>query len=206
MPFTYQYPRAALTVDLIVFGRSRAGVEILLIRRKKDPFAGRWAIPGGFLEPDERIREGALRELREETGLEVGGNGVVSLGVYDDPKRDPRERVISMAHVALWPETPALAGSDDAREAAWFDPKGLPELAFDHPTIIRDAWTWLDGVIAGPGAIPLFGPCFRAEDVDAVHRHVRGKTGAARPWLRRMCKGGVVVPGAEPGTFRPAKG
>lgn len=201
MPFTYKYPRAALTVDLVVFGRSADGARVLLIRRGKDPFAGRWAIPGGFLDVDEPIRDGALRELREETGLEVD-RPVAFLGVYDDPKRDPRERVISMAHVALWPATPPLDGQDDAREAAWLDPRDLPALAFDHDAIIRDALGWLDRALDGSEALGLFGGHFRAAEVEAVHRQIRGSARSARHWLNKLCKAGAVAPTGELGSYR----
>src|SRR4051794_19316530 len=99
-PYCYDYPRPAVTVDLVVFSLSGDELRVLLIRRKADPFAGRWALPGGFLEMDEPIADGARRELREETGLEAAGP-LALIGVFGDPGRDPRGRTISLAHATV---------------------------------------------------------------------------------------------------------
>src|SRR4051812_48945169 len=96
-PYCYDYPRPAVTVDLAAFALRDAGLRVLLVRRKHEPFAGRWAFPGGFLELDEPIEAAALRELREETGFEVPGP-VELIGVFGAPGRDPRGRTISLAH------------------------------------------------------------------------------------------------------------
>jgi 8-oxo-dGTP diphosphatase len=134
-----------VTVDLVVlsFNPEGGALRVLLIRRKKVPFAGRWALPGGFLDIDEPVEAGARRELREETGLDLPGP-VVFLGVYADPGRDPRGRVISLAHLAVVRgPLPKVAGSDDAEDAAWLDPRQPPPLAFDHEKILADALAWL---------------------------------------------------------------
>ncbi|MFO0951556.1 MAG: NUDIX hydrolase [Isosphaeraceae bacterium] len=141
--YCYDYPRASVTVDLVVFAEESGSPRVLMIRRKKDPFAGRWAFPGGFLEMDETIEAGARRELREETGLEIPGP-VEFLGAWTAPGRDPRGRTISLVHIAcLEGPPPAPQGSDDASEAAWLDPAGLSGLAFDHDDILRAALEWL---------------------------------------------------------------
>src|SRR5260370_25359895 len=98
-PYCYDYPRPAVTVDLAAFALFRTDLRVLMIRRKKEPFAGRWALPGGFLEIDEPIEAAARRELREETGLDVTGPGAM-IGVFVDPGRDPRGRTIRLAHAA----------------------------------------------------------------------------------------------------------
>lgn len=138
MSYTYAYPRAALTVDCVVFGRAEAGLQLLLIQRAAPPFEGCWALPGGFVELDETLVQAACRELHEETGIHLAS--MQQLRVFDAPQRDPRERVISVAHMAVVDVAAHTAqGSDDAREARWFALEALPELAFDHAEIIRAA-------------------------------------------------------------------
>jgi 8-oxo-dGTP diphosphatase len=140
-PYCYDYPRPAVTVDLVALSRDGGRLKVLLIRRKHDPFAGRWALPGGFLDVDEPIEGAARRELKEETGLEVGE--VAFLGVYGDPGRDPRGRTISLVYLALVPAPPPPpSGGDDAEDAAWFDAPEMARsgaLAFDHDRILGDA-------------------------------------------------------------------
>src|SRR5436190_23675086 len=98
--YCYDYPRPAVTVDLVLFALDRDALKVLLIRRKHDPFAGCWAFPGGFIEMDETLQAAARRELEEETGVSFRGP-LATLGVYAEPNRDPRGRTISVAHVAV---------------------------------------------------------------------------------------------------------
>ena len=142
-----EHPRPALTADVVALSRGEGGrLEVLLIRRARDPYAGAWALHGGFCEPGETVEQAAVRELAEETGLT--GVSVEQLHVLSTPGRDPRGWVVSVAHVAwLAPDQRARArGGDDASEAAFFaldrDPGGAPRvsrdggspaaLAFDH--------------------------------------------------------------------------
>jgi 8-oxo-dGTP diphosphatase len=138
MAFTYRYPRAALTVDAVVFGSSPDGLHVLLIRRAAPPFEGTWALPGGFLELDETLEQAALRELREETGVQL--TRMEQLRVFDAVDRDPRERVISVAYMAQVDVAAHPArGDDDASEAQWFALEALPPLAFDHAQVLAVA-------------------------------------------------------------------
>jgi 8-oxo-dGTP diphosphatase len=108
------------------------------LRRKHDPFADCWALPGGFIEMDETLEESARRELREETGLETGV--LRQLGTYGDPGRDPRGRTISVVYLAVVnPKKLLPRAADDAAEADWFPLGRLPKLAFDHAKILADA-------------------------------------------------------------------
>lgn len=194
-PYCYDYPRPAVTVDLVVFARAGDDLRVLLIRRKHDPYSGSWALPGGFLEIDEAIEDGARRELREETGLAAAGP-VSFLGVYGEPDRDPRGRTISLAHVAaLRGDLPRVTGGDDAREAAWRLARADGPLAFDHNLILRDALDWLaSGVRTGDLGLDLLPEEFDEAEIQAMHRAIFDSPRGARHWLRRMEKRGRIEP------------
>ena len=134
MPFTYDYPRPAVSADVLVLDRDSN--SILLIQRKKDPFALSWALPGGFMEMDESADVGAIRELKEETGLVI--NSVQQIGAYSSVDRDPRGRVVTIAFFATASESDYFAAADDAADARWFSINDLPDLAFDHAEIVSD--------------------------------------------------------------------
>src|SRR5712671_1883958 len=128
MPFTYQFPRAALTVDCVVFGFDESELKVLLIQRGLEPFKGRWALPGGFVRVDETIDDAARRELAEETGLR--NVFLEQLYTFGELDRDPRERVVSVAHYALVKLSDHRAkAATDAAEAEWFPIANLPRLA-----------------------------------------------------------------------------
>lgn len=132
----YKYPHHAVTTDCVVFGFDGVHLNVLLVERRNDPFKGKWALPGGFLNIDEDAPVGAMRELKEETGLEV--QHIEQLGAFTAPDRDPRERVISIAFFTLV-RLADVAGGDDAASARWFSIDKLPELAFDHSQVFNKA-------------------------------------------------------------------
>lgn len=134
----YPYPRPAFTADAVVFARANGARHVLLVRRGNEPFAGRWALPGGFVDEGERPEDAARRELAEETGFQFTG-ALELVGVYGDPGRDPRGWTVSAAYRAMPDTLPDVAGGDDAVEARWFPLDGLPPLAFDHARIVEDA-------------------------------------------------------------------
>ena len=135
MPFTYTYARPALTVDCVVFGLDEEDLKVLLIQRDLEPFAGRWALPGGFVHLDETLDEAARRELQEETGLQRFF--LEQLYSFGELKRDPRERVVTVAYYALVRLSDhQVRAATDARNAAWFGIDDLPALAFDHATVL----------------------------------------------------------------------
>ena len=111
-------------------------MKVLLVQRGIEPYKGRWAFPGGFLQMDESAEEGALRELREETGL--SGAFIRQFHTFSAPDRDPRERVITIAFYALV-RIEEVTGGDDAADARWFALDEVPQLAFDHDQILRTA-------------------------------------------------------------------
>ena len=136
--YTYDHPRPMVTVDVVVWGRFGDELRLLLVQRGKEPFTGQWALPGGFLEIDEELEDGARRELREETGLEVGE--LVQLGAFGKLGRDPRGRTISVVWITRddCARLEPRAGSD-AAAVAWHALERPPELAFDHADIVRCA-------------------------------------------------------------------
>lgn len=137
LKYSYKYPHPSVTTDCVIFGiDSDNRLKVLLIERLNEPFKGCWAFPGGFLEMDEDADHGALRELREETGLEV--NYLKQFHTFTSPDRDPRERVISIAYFGVVP-VQEVAGSDDAARAQWFDIDDVPPLAFDHESMLTMA-------------------------------------------------------------------
>ena len=138
MPYTYEYPHPAVTVDVVVFTVSGGRLAVVLVRRNEWPHAGKWAIPGGFVNIDESLKRAAWRELKEETGLNAGY--LEQLGAFGRPDRDPRERVITVVYIALVvAEKLRLEAGSDAADARLFFVDDLPELAFDHARIMGHA-------------------------------------------------------------------
>jgi 8-oxo-dGTP diphosphatase len=143
------YPRPMLTVDVVVLAdpdcdaaasasaADTGAPHVLLIERGREPFAGRWALPGGFVEDREPVGHAAARELAEETGLRVPI--LTLLGVYDTPGRDPRGWTVSVVYLARVSVPADVVGADDAQDACWFAASALPPLAFDHDLIVADA-------------------------------------------------------------------
>ncbi|MDO8963091.1 MAG: NUDIX hydrolase [Coriobacteriia bacterium] len=137
---TYDFPRPALTADVAAFRGAPGHREVLLIRRGSPPFEQSWALPGGFVEENEPLASAALRELIEETGLEPL-NDLAEVGTYGDPGRDPRGWTVTVLYAVTLgdEESGAVAGGDDADDAAWYPVGELPALAFDHALLVADA-------------------------------------------------------------------
>jgi len=146
MPYTYEFQRPALTVDCVVFGLDEEDLKIILIQRDREPFEGRWAIPGGFVHIDESLEEAAIRELKEETGIQ--NVFLEQLYTFGDIDRDPRERVVSVAYYALVNlRDHDIRATTDARNAAWFSVDDIPSLPFDHDRIVEVALMRLKGKV-----------------------------------------------------------
>ncbi|MCA1782702.1 MAG: NUDIX domain-containing protein [Dermatophilaceae bacterium] len=138
------YPPFAVTVDLAAFTIRDGALSVLLVQRGSEPFAGHWALPGGFIEPDEDALTAARRELAEETSLDSLDTHLEQLATYSAPDRDPRMRIVSVAHVVLAPGLAEPTAGSDASDARWWTIEDLldeegPRLAFDHAEIVRDA-------------------------------------------------------------------
>ncbi|WP_455205495.1 NUDIX hydrolase [Kaarinaea lacus] len=138
MKYCYKYPHPAVTTDIVIFTIQDQLLKVLLIKRKGAPYKGKWALPGGFVDIDEDLEDSAKRELAEETG--VRGVYLEQLYTFGKPKRDPRERVITVAYFALIPSDKVeLKAATDAEAVDWFPMDDLPRLAFDHTAILDTA-------------------------------------------------------------------
>ena len=127
MEYTYKYPRPAVTADCVVMTKEKTP-KVLLIQRGQEPYKGRWAFPGGFMNMDETTEQCAIRELEEETGLKV--DDVMEIGSYSKVDRDPRGRTITVAYLAIIDKPTEVKGNDDAAKAEWFAGKGRKTIAY----------------------------------------------------------------------------
>lgn len=135
--YTYDHPRPAVTTDVALFRRAGEGWEILLVKRKHDPFEDHWALPGGFVDEMEPLEAAAARELKEECG--IGGVDLWQFRAFGAPGRDPRGHTVSIAYLGIARGPVEAKADDDAAEVRWFPIGELPPLAFDHPEIINAA-------------------------------------------------------------------
>lgn len=184
MPYTYKYPHPAVTTDCVVLTFHDDKLKILLIRRGIDPFKGFWALPGGFMRIDESAEEGALRELREETG--VTGCRLRQFHTFSAPGRDPRERVITIAFYALMRWCKA-EGADDAEFADWIAVDNLPPLAFDHDRIVKLALeTIRRDIFFEPVGFDLLNEVFSMSELQKVYEAILGREFDRRNFAKKM--------------------
>lgn len=192
MGFTYEFARPALTADCVVFGLDNEDLKVLLVQRKHDPFAGCWALPGGFAVVGESIEETARRELAEETGLR--GIFLEQLYTFSAPQRDPREHVVTVAHFALVNlEEHQIKADTDAREAAWFEMSDLPKLAFDHDTILQTAHERLQGKIRyQPIGFELLPQKFPLRLLQQMYEKILDRTLDKRNFRKKILNMGIL--------------
>ena len=208
MPYTYQYPRAALTVDCVVFGFDGGDLKVLLIQRALEPFKGRWALPGGFVRVDEMLDDAARRELEEETGLKnVFLEQLYSFGKVD---RDPRERVVSVAYFALVKLSDHRArAATDAANAKWFPVSKVPKLAFDHADILAAAKSRLTGKVRyQPIGFELLPPKFTLSQLQGLYEAALETRLDKRNFRKKVLSFGLLAPLKETqmtGRHRPAQ-
>lgn len=182
--YCYRYPHPAVTTDCAIFGFDGNQLKILLVRRGIEPFKERWAFPGGFLNIDEPAEEGALRELKEETGLSTAY--LEQFHTYSDPARDPRERIITIAYLALV-RIQDVAGGDDAAEARWFAVDEAPRLAFDHDVILQDALQRLrERICFHPVGYDLLPEKFTLRELQTLYEAILGIRFDRRNFAKKM--------------------
>lgn len=208
MPFTYEYPHPAVTTDIVVFTIRQGALKVLLIKRALPPFQGRWALPGGFVEMDESLDEGARRELEEETG--VTGVYLEQLYTFGRPDRDPRERVITVAYYALIPsDAIELKAATDVEGVGWFGIEELPELAFDHHEILAVARQRLVAKLDYSTIAFQFMPrTFTLSELQAVYELILAEPVDKRNFRKRILALGVIEETGDEkreGPHRPAK-
>ena len=182
--YCYKYPHPAVTTDCVIFGFDGEELKVLLIERGITPYKGHWAFPGGFLNPNETAEEGARRELREETGLDSAH--IEQLRTYSTPDRDPRERVITIAYIALV-RIQDVRGGDDAADAGWFPVGNVPPLAFDHGEILRDALRRLrERIYFYPLGYELLPEKFTLKELQTLYEAVLGVQFDRRNFAKKM--------------------
>jgi 8-oxo-dGTP diphosphatase len=191
--YCYRYPHPAVTTDCVIFGFDSTNLKVLLVKRGVEPYSGCWALPGGFLKEDETIEECAARELLEETNLKT--ELLQQFGVFSKPDRDPRERVMTVAFLALVKYVPTIKGGDDAKEARWFDLDAMPELAFDHKDIFRAAILQLQRIIHfEPIGFELLDSKFTMPQLQKLYEAILGVTFDRRNFQRKMLGIGILKP------------
>jgi 8-oxo-dGTP diphosphatase len=205
---SYQYPRPALTVDCVVFGFDEADLKVLLIERGLEPFAGRWALPGGFVRVEESIDDAARRELEEETGLKQVF--LEQLYTFGELQRDPRERVVSVAYYALVKLSQhSVKAATDARDAKWFSAYKPPRLAFDHEEILKTGLKRLKGKVRyEPTGFELLPEKFTLSQLQHLYEAVLDTKLDKRNFRKKVLSLELLVPLNETqmaGPHRPAQ-
>jgi len=193
MPKKPTFPPLAVTVDLVVLTIRADRLQVLTVRRGEAPYKGEWALPGGFLHPDEDLRGAAVRELHEETGLPVDDVHLEQLASYGAPDRDPRMRTVTVAHIALAADLPTPTAGSDAAEAEWQPVDELlnkpGRLAFDHQQILRDGVERARSKLEyTPLASAFCPPEFTVSELRRVYEIVWGRALDPRNFHRKVTK------------------
>ena len=191
--YCYEYPRPMVTTDCVIFGFDGSALKVLLIERGIDPYKGKWALPGGFVNMEEDAEQCARRELFEETG--VRDMFIEQLYTYSDVNRDPRGRVVSIAYFALVKisDYELLAG-DDAKNANWFSMREIPSLAFDHDRILRMAIQRLKGKVRyQPIGFELLEEKFTMRDLQNLYEAILELQIDRRNFHRKIMKMDILI-------------
>ena len=184
-----------MTTDCVIFGFDGVSIKVLLVERGIEPYKGMWAFPGGFMKMDETAEECARRELEEETGLKSAS--VEQFHTFTSVNRDPRERVITVAHYALV-RLSEVKGGDDAASAKWFSHDEIPSLAFDHDHILRLALKVLkERICFEPIGFELLPEVFTMTELQNLYEAILEVKFDRRNFYNKMLKLGILVE-AEP--------
>ena len=209
-----EFPAFAVTVDVVILTMSESRLQVLLVSRGEEPFAGMWAIPGGFKRPTETLDEAAKRELREETGVDAASL-LTQFGAYGDPGRDPRLNVVTVGYLAVLRDVGSVVAGTDAAVAALVPVadvlNGKVELAFDHLRIVRDAVERVRVELELSGVATAFvGQTFTLAELRAVYEAVWGVQLDAANFRRSIVaeEGWVIPTGrrSQPGPYRRQTG
>ncbi len=193
--YCYKYPHPAVTSDCVIFGFDGVAIKVLLIQRGIEPYKDKWAFPGGFMQIDETVEECAKRELEEETGLKT--TSVEQFYTFSDVNRDPRERVITVAHYALV-RLEEVKGGDDARSAQWFAMNEIPSLAFDHDRILRIAVNRLkERICFEPIGFELLPEIFTMSALQNLYEAILEMKFDRRNFYNKMLKLGILSEAEE---------
>jgi 8-oxo-dGTP diphosphatase len=194
MGHTYEWPRAALAVDCVVFGLDETDLKVLLIQRRIPPFQHAWALPGGFVRVDESLEDAAKRELQEEAGVtDVYLEQLYTFGAPLD--RDPRERVVTVAYYALAKLSDhKIRAATDAMGVGWFALDDLPKLAFDHAEIVRVAHERLRGKVRyAPVGFELLPPRFSLTQLQRLYEIILGTELDKRNFRKKLLAMDLLV-------------
>jgi len=193
MSHSYEYPRAALAVDCVVFGLDETDLKVLLIQRKLTPYQHAWALPGGFLRLDETLDEAARRELEEEAG--VKDVYLEQLYTFSALDRDPRERVVTCAYYALAKlRDHRIRAATDAMGVGWFTLDDLPKLAFDHAEIVTTAHERLRAKVRyAPVGFELLPPRFSLTQLQRLYEIILGTELDKRNFRKKLLALDILV-------------
>lgn len=194
MPYTYEFSRPGLTIDCVVFGLDEQDLlKVMLIQRNIPPFKGEWALPGGFVRVEESLEAAALRELREETGIE--NVFLEQLYTFGSINRDPRERVVTVAYYALVNLSEhRIKATTDASDAAWFPLVELPRLAFDHDQILATALLRLKGKVRyEPIGFELLPKKFTLSQLQKLYEIILGQKLDKRNFRKKILKMNLLI-------------
>ncbi len=195
--------RPLVTVDVVIFALRDQDLQVLLVRRRRWPHAGMWAIPGGTVGPDEDLEAAALRKLEEETGL--ADVYLEQLYTFGAPDRDPRQRVITVAYFAVVPATSIVPrADDDATHVRWWSIYRLPPLAFDHADILSYALTRLRYKLEYTAVgFELLPETFTLTELQTAYEIILGEELDKRNFRRKILGAGVIEPS---GSYRSGEG